>query len=310
VAKQCTANLNPGTYAIGALTAYVVGSPTSVFANTEAVTNSGGSAANFGVDFEAVTPGPTLAPAGTLTVIASPVAGFNSITNPTDAIAGLPLETDPQLRVRRANALQSGGNATAGAIQSAILDNLGVAVGGDVLNCTVLSNDTDTTNGSGQPPHSFEAIVLGAVADSDADNAVAEQIYKSKTAGDTAYGTNRSIVVTDSQGNSHTIGFTRPTAVPFYVTITVQHDPASAFTPTVASVQAALVAWAQSSLGSGGQSVIIERVKSVALNVPGALDVPSCTIGLSLSPVGTSNLPISIRQIATLSSSNIVVTIT
>lgn len=310
VAKACTVNINPGTYAIGALTAYPTNNPTAVFANAAAVTNAGGVAAGFSVDFLAVTAGPTLAPAGTLVVIASPLSGFNSVTNPTDAIAGLAIETDPALRQRRSSALQAGGAATAGAIQSAIISNLAVSAGGDVINCTVLNNDSDTTDVNGHPPHSFEAIVLGVVADAAADNAVAAQIAASKTAGDTAYGTNRSIVVNDSQGNPHTIGFTRPTAVPIYVTITVQHDPLSPFTPTIATVQAALVAWAQASLGSGGQAVIIERVKSIALGVPGALDVPACFIGLAPAPAGTVNLPISIRQIATLSSSNVVVTIT
>lgn len=310
VAKACTVNLNPGTYAVGALTAYPTNSPTSVFANLTAVTNGGGSAANSSVDFGAVTAGPTLAPAGTIVVIASPVSGFNSITNPTDAIAGLPLEADPQLRTRRAAALQSGGGSTAGAIQAAIINGLGVAQGGDVVQCTVLSNDTDTTDASGHPPHSFEAIVLGVVADSNADNAVAATIAATRTAGDTAYGTNRSIIVTDSQGNPHTIGFTRPTTVPIYITITVQHDPTSPFTPTIASVQAALVAWSQTALGSGGQAVVIERIKSIALSVPGAFDVTACFLGTAPSPAGTVNVPISIRQIATLSSSNVVVTIT
>lgn len=309
VAKACTVNLDSGTYAIGALTAYPTNNPTSVFANLTAVTNSGATA-NFSVDFASVATGQILAPAGQLVIIASPVSGFNSITNPTDAIAGLPLETDPQLRVQRAAALQSGGGSTAGAIQSAIINQLGVAQGGDVLQCTVLSNDSDATDGNGHPPHSFEAIVLGVVSDSNADNAVAATIAATRTAGDTAYGTNRSIVVTDSQGNPHTIGFTRPTTVPIYITITVQHDPTSPFTPTIASVQAALVSWAQASLGSGGQSVIIERVKSVALSVPGALDVTACFLGTAPSPSGTINVPISIRQIATLSSSNIGVTIT
>lgn len=311
VAKACTVNVNPGTYAAGALTAYPVNNPTAVFANVDAVTLGGTVAANVtGVDFRAVTAGPVLAPAGTLTVIASPVGGFNSVTNPTDAIAGLPLATDAELRQTRAQALQSGGTSTAGAIRSAILTNLGVSTGGDVVQVTVLSNDTNLTDSNGIPPHSFEAIVLGAVADAAADTAVAQQIATTKTAGDTAYGTNRAIVVNDSQGNPHTIGFTRPTTIPIYVNITVKQDPTSPFAVTAAAVQAALVAWAQASLGGGGQSVVIERIKAIALSVPGAFDVPAATIGTTPSPVGTANIPINVRQIATLSSSNIAVTIT
>jgi hypothetical protein len=310
VAKSCTVNINPGTYAAGALTSYPVGNPAAVFANVTPVTNSGGSAANFSVDFKAITAGPVLAPANTLTVIASPISGFNSITNPTDALVGLGLASDAELRQSRAAAIQGGGSSTAGAIRSAILNNLGVSNGGDVINCTVVNNDKDITDVNGLPPHSFEAIVVGALSDVTADAAIAAQIAATKTAGDTAFGFNRSIIVNDSQGNPHNIGFTRPTTIPIYVAITVQRDPLSPYTPTVAAIQAALVAWAQAALGAGGQSVIIERIKAVALSVPGALDVPAAAIGTSPSPVGTANIPVNVRQIAMLSSSNIVVTIT
>lgn len=307
VAKQCTVNVNPGTYAIGSLVAYVNGNPAAKFSNLQAVTNSGGSAANFSVDFQALVSGPALAPSGTLTVISTPVSGWNSVTNPTDAVAGLPIQTDPQLRTARAQALQSGGAATAGAIRSAILNNLGQAVGGDVISATVLWNDTDLTDVNGTPPHSFEAIVLGAVMDSTANTALATQLLASKTAGDRAYGTS-SLVINDSQGNAHTIGYTRPSTIPIYILITVQHDPLSLTPVTAATVQAALVAWAQASL-TAGVSVVIEKVKSIALGVAGAYDITACTIGTAPAPAGVVNVPITVRQIATLITANIGVTI-
>ena len=312
IAKQVTVNVNPGTYPAGTLTAYPTNNPTSVFQNMTQVINSGGGAANFSVDFQAVAAGPNvLAPAGTLIVIASPVGGFNSVTNPTDAIAGLAIESDPALRQRRALELSSGGAATATAVLSQILGKLGVAVGGDVVSASVLSNDTDATDPvTGLPPHSIEAIVRGAVGGSTNDTLLAQQIFAVKGAGDTAFSSAGTfVIVTDAAGNAHNIGFTRPTTVRIYINITVQHDPNSTVTLTAAAVQAAIVAWAQSSLPQG-QSVIAEKVKSIAISVPGALDVTAFTIGTSPSPVGTINIPISFRQIASISSGDINVTVT
>jgi uncharacterized phage protein gp47/JayE len=67
-------NVDPGTYAIGALIAHISGNPAARFANTVEVVNAGASAATItGVAYEAETTGPTPALAGTLTVIASAV---------------------------------------------------------------------------------------------------------------------------------------------------------------------------------------------------------------------------------------------
>jgi uncharacterized phage protein gp47/JayE len=308
VAKAVTVNVNPGTYAPGTLSAYPVNNPTAVFSNVSTVTNAGGVAANVSADFQAVNKGPTLAPAGTLTVIASPVSGFNSVTNPTDAIAGLTIESDAALRQRRALELSSGGAATAAAIRSQILSSLGLAAGGDVISASVLVNDKDTTDtATGLPPHSIECIVRGAVGGSTNDAALAAEIMAIKGAGDTAVGTS-SLPVLDAAGNSHNIGFTRPTTVRIYINSTVQQDPNSTSLVTASAVQTAIVAWAQANLGQG-QNVVAERIKAVELSVPGALDVLAFTIGTAPSPVGTGNVTISQRQIASISSGDINVTV-
>lgn len=311
VIKGVTVNVNPGSYAAGALTAYPLNNPAAVFQSVLPVTNSGGGAANFNVDFQAVNKGPTLAPAGTLTVIASPVTGFNSVTNPSDAIAGLTIESDAALRQRRTVELSSGGAATAAAVQAQILSTLGLAVGGDVISSNVLYNDKDYTDPvTGLPPHSIEAIVRGAVGGPTNDAALAAEILLAKGAGDTAYSSAGTYLnLTDAAGNVHSIGYTRPSTVRVYINITVKQDAASPFLVTASAVQTAIVNWAQSSLAQG-TAVVSERVKATALTVPGAYDIPAFTIGTSPSPAGTANLPINLRQIASISSGDINVTVT
>src|SRR6266567_751599 len=98
----CVVNVAPGTYTAGAMHATVIGSAGSKqFTNKTDVVNSGFIAANFNVNFQSVDTGPVQCLAGTLTVIAQPLSGWNSITNPTDGVVGADVESDADLRLRR-----------------------------------------------------------------------------------------------------------------------------------------------------------------------------------------------------------------
>ena len=84
--------------------------------------------------------GPIPAPAGTLTVIDTPVAGWSSVTNPLDAIPGRNLETDTEAMTRRELLLSSQGN---GPLQSIVqkvllLPNVEQAIGFENLNDAAL----------------------------------------------------------------------------------------------------------------------------------------------------------------------------
>ena len=67
------------------------------FATDEDVTISGGVGT---VDASSIDTGPIGALSGTLTVIETPITGWDSVTNATDATLGANLETDPELRAR------------------------------------------------------------------------------------------------------------------------------------------------------------------------------------------------------------------
>lgn len=156
--------------------------------------------------------GPIIAPAGTLTNIETPVRGLDEITNDADATVGRPVESDPELRLRRARSLQVTGAATVGAIRSRLLEQVD-----DVTAATIIENRSDEEDAQGRPPHSFEAVVTGGT---DAD--VALQIWEAKAAGIETTGTVTEIVI-DSTGKEQVIRFSRP--IERYIWIRLTLDP-------------------------------------------------------------------------------------
>lgn len=287
-------NVNAGfNQAPGTLIASVAGNPTARFVNTVAVVSPGGGTVT-GVAFEAESTGPTEAPSGTLTVIANPVSGWNSITNPLDAEIGSEIESDQAYRVRQIAELARVGSTTVDAIRA---DTLAVV---DVESVTVLENDTDATNADGLTPHSVEAIVLGGT-----DAAVARAIWLSKAGGIKAGGSD-SEVVTDSQGRTHTVGFTRPTEILIYLEITVYVDAATYVGST--AVKAALVEWAQANLDVS-EDVIKQRIAAVVMGLSGVNDVNVTGIDNVTPTVTSTNYTIGIREIARLDTSRITITV-
>jgi hypothetical protein len=318
-----TVNLNAGITLPAGSQASIVGNPEAIFVSKVDVTNSGGSPANKTVNFEALNAGPTQCLSGTLTVIAVPVSGWNSVTNPNDGTVGSNIETDPDLRLRRNLELSAAGATTAAAIRGEVLKFMVVpTTTTDTLNCAVLYNDTDLTDANGLPPHSIEVIAYQPGNTSDDDVALATLILNAKAAGIGTYsgnGTYKDVI--DSQGNTERVYYTRPTTTTIYVDITaLTTNPALV---AASSIKEALVNYAEGTNGNPGEyapgiDVIANALKAqvftspndAAVGVPGVIDVTAFTLGTSPSPVGTANISIDIRHIATLSTGNITVTIT
>jgi len=154
--------------------------------------------------------GAIAAAAGTVTTIATPTLGWQSVTNPVEAAPGAPIESDAELRTRQtiSTALPS----------QSILDGIVGAVAGvsNVTRYVAFENPTDTTDANGIPAHSISLVVEGGdVA------AIASQIALKKTPGTGTYGTT-SQIVNDAYGQPTTINFYRPTDVPITVNITVK----------------------------------------------------------------------------------------
>lgn len=249
---------------------------------------------------EAEETGPVAAPAGTLTVIETPVGGWASVTNPLDAELGTNEEGDAALRVRRLEILFNPG---AGTLESILA---GVSEVVDVVDVFAFENTSMITNGDGVPAKSFEIVVEGGT-----DAAIAAAIFTKKPAGILAFGTT-TVAVADSQAINHDISFSRPVDVPIYVSLTVAVIP-SVFgggneAEGIAQVEAAVVAEGDA-LGIG-DDVIALKIKCSPLDgVPGVVDVTVFTIGTAPAPVGIINIPLTNRQVSTFDTSNVVVTV-
>lgn len=293
-----TVNIDPGTYPAGSLIAHIIGRPQERFVSIETAENLTASAGEVDIVFEAEIAGPIVVLAGQLSVIASPVTGWNWVYNADDGTTGLPEETDEQLRTRRENELDSAGSTTVEAIAADVRKVEGV------ISVRGLNNDFDATDANGLPPHSVEMIVFGPeIPVASDDTAVAEQIAASKADGVRAYGSTV-VVVEDDEGNEQVIGFSRPTIVQVEYAVTVKIDPTSYAGD--AAVKEALTSYTNALLS--GQSVSYFNAACMALHVAGVQTIQALTLSRVGDPPGTVDLPMGTREIPRVSSLNITVT--
>lgn len=245
-----------------------------------------------GITAESVEEAAVLAPARSLTVIETPVAGWLGVINPLDATPGQAVESDAALRLRRVQELQGGASGTADAIRTDVLQVDGV------IACDVFTNATDATDGDGVPPHSIEVLVRGG----DADD-IRSAIFGQVAAGIGTYGSTSGSVV-DSQGNSHTVKFSRPTEVDIYIAVTLIKVAADYPSDGDAQVKAALVEYGDAL--AHGYDVYAAQLYSKIFEVAGVLNVTGLLVGTAPSPV-SSSVSITSRQLAVFDTSRITV---
>ena len=164
-----------------------------------AATATIGLGGSISASFEAQETGSVQAPAGTLTIIETPVTGWSSASNPADADVGDDVESDVEFRVRRRESLRVIGAATVDAIRSRLLDDVA-----GVVDAIVRENDGDVVDLDGVPPHSLHCIVGGGAAQD-----IGELIWRTKAAGIRSYGVDESVIVADTQGFTHAVDFDR-----------------------------------------------------------------------------------------------------
>lgn len=271
------------------------------------------------VIFSAAVAGALEALAGELATIATPVAGWSSVSNAHDAVLGILREGNDALRVRREGELALATGGPSDAIRARILK---VGDGStdptkQVQACTVFYNDTDATDANGVPPHSVEVLVRGGVA---AD--IAAAIFACRSAGTSTYG-NQTSSVTDSQGTAHPIYWSRPTEVPIYIVVTAIYDatqwPASPDAAISDAVKGALVTFGETfQIGVSVRLVPLAAAvdrgptssEPGATPAPGIIDVDPLHFGTAPAPVTSTTVAIGVRQVATFDSANISVTAT
>jgi len=205
--------LNNGVTIPSGSRASVTGEPANAWVTTAAVTNSTGSATTLTVAAEALDTGRTPAPAGTITVISTPVSGWTAVTNLADATAGLPVETDAAFRLRREQSAQRAASSPLDAIVAQVLEVSGVT------QVTGWENTSLLSDAIGRPGKSVEAMVLGGT-----DAAVGRAVFAAKAGGIETVGST-TVTFTDANGRTRSVKFSRPTSLTMYATIRVEVDP-------------------------------------------------------------------------------------
>ena len=297
-----TLNLNAGaTVNAGALIAHA-SRPDIVFELDAPVTNGGGSPASFPGTATCTRTGPVPALAGSLTVIVNAVSGWNTVTNPTDAVEGRDVDNDILLRQRREAQLALRGGSTAAAIRADLLDVASEPALATVRDVSVLENTTDSVV-SGAPPHSIEVLIDDGDTPSVDDDLIAQIIFDGKAAGIATYGA-ESGTATDENGDTHTINFSRAELKPVYIDVALTTTDAFPVDGAAQVKQALIDAGANYRIGD---LVIALHLRAAALSVAGVIDVPTFELGFSASPSGTANLDPGLRARATFDSTNITI---
>jgi uncharacterized phage protein gp47/JayE len=244
-------------------------------------------------------PGPIAADPGTITGMATPAAGWTSVTNAVAATLGANTEADSALRARQAVSVALPSLTMLQATVAAIAATPGVT------RIYVDENPTGATNANGNPPHSITAVVEGGT-----DLAVATAIYSKRGIGCLTNGTMSVQVVDPINGTTTPIGFDRPTYTPIFVTIQI-HGLTGYTSDIVGRIQAAVVSYLNSL--QIGESVTYSGVYGTALSVMPNLSLPTFSIrslatGTSANPTGTTDISLAFNQVAKGIAANVSVT--
>lgn len=156
--------------------------------------------------------GPQAAPSGTITTIVDTQAGWIGVTNLADAVPGTNLETDAELRLRRETTIHTPNGGTVEALRTALL-NL------DYVEAALVPENTTDAAVGGIPAHGIHCIVDTPVDPTFVhDDEICETIWNQKACGIAMAGS-ASRDVYDSQGFVHTIQFSRPTEISFFMRV-------------------------------------------------------------------------------------------
>lgn len=230
----------------------------------------------------AVNSGAILALAGTLNQIDTPIFGWETVTNISDANAGREEETDADLRERRELSTQALGQNLVDSLFGQVLNIDGVE---DAL---VIDNKTDATV-DGIPAHQFLTVVLGGT-----NSDIADAIWINTPQGINSHGTITEIV-TDAQGFPQDVKFSRPADIDIYFKIditTSSEFPASG----ESDIKSAVATYGAENFKISDDIILSEFY--TAINSIGGVTSIDLRIGLSVSPTGTSNLSIATEEIS------------
>lgn len=276
------------SYAPGDLAAHVQDEPGNRWLNRDDVVST--TAGEYSAVFESESPGAAaIAEAGTLTIIASPVSGWNTVTNPAAATPGQDIESIAALRIRREQALSIGGSRTRGSIRSKLILLDGVE------SVEVFENTTSATDSNGIGPHGIRVVVWdGSPAAAD-DDEIAQVIYDHKAEGILSHGS-ESGTAQDTVVGPVTIAFDRATTSAVTVAVNIQSETGV----SADDIKDAILAKMPTRVG---QEVTFNRLASSVFGVTGVDDWVTFTVN-----GGTVDLTAVQNRIYLLDPSDITVT--
>jgi len=292
-----TVNLNGGTTLPAGSVAAVSGDLTNRWVTDADVVAPAGPAADYPCAATCEASGPIQALLGTITVRATLVPGWNSVTNAADAAEGLAEETDTALRRRREQELALGGSTTVDAIRAELLELVGM------VSVDVFENDLDVA-AAGMPPHSVWSVIWDGAGGAVANTDIAEVIFEEKAGGVRAYGYTV-VTHTDEQGNTHQIGFTRAAQIAIAVEVTIPAANRGADYPGDAAVAQAIGDWADDYFAPG-VDVYRSEIVGVVVALPGVENVSLCRLALAPVPPGVfaaADRLMGVAQLATIDGS-------
>lgn len=245
--------------------------------------------------------------AGTITGIATPTLGWQSVTNTSAASPGQPVQTDAALRQLQAASTTLPSLGVMDGILGAILNVPGVtaAVG--------YSNNTGTTNSNGLPAGAISFVVAGG-----SSTAIAEAIALKKTPGVQTYGSTSTNVTVAWNSNPLQINF--QVAATQAVKVSVTLNPLNGYTSVIGNEIQNAIANYINALGIG-QNVMIPR-----LYVPACLQGPygtaaaasandcltyeitSIQLAVGAGSFASSDITINWNQMASCTASNVTIT--
>lgn len=248
------------------------------------------------VDATAVETGPLAVAINTVTNIDTPISGWDTVTNPAVAVLGVDEESDEALRTRRERSIEAASTSVLESILAGVLEIP------EVVSARIFENITAIVDAYGLDPHSFMVVADdGAAA---MDEAIAEAIFNKKPAG---IGTNGAIEisVSDIYGGAHSIKFSRPTAVPIYIKVTL--SPNAATYAGDAAVKQAIVDYCESVFGISDDVVYSNMYSPLTDGTLGIDEVTAILTGIVSPPAGTSTIAIDFDEKASFDVANITI---
>ena len=189
------------------------------------------------------TPGAIAAEPGTISIRNTPIAGWASVTNPSAAVTGQPVEPDSALRARQSISVSLPATTPLASTIAAVLAAKGVArvapgyptPGGPGSS---IENPTGATDSWGNPPHSISIAVQCSNTVT-----VAEAIYAKKTIGCFTNGTTTVPVTDPTTGVVEDISFFLQSSLPIFILVQLTGYSATPTTADQSSVQTSLVTY-------------------------------------------------------------------